>query len=65
LSNLTFFLDNVGLSRDFQSDYKDKHNFYCKMQKENPHTPRVMESLGVDPDLVRRYIETCLFPEVS
>ena len=69
LSNLTYFLDNVGHNlSDNSSDeeyIKDKHNFYCKMQKQNPHTPRVMESLGVEPALVRRYIETCLFPEVS
>ena len=69
LSNLTYFLDNVGHNlSDNSSDeeyIKDKHNFYCKMQKQNPHTPRVMESLGVEPALVHRYIETCLFPEVS
>ena len=53
LSNLTYFLDNVGHNlSDNPSDevvIKDKHNFYCKMQKQNPHTPRVMESLGVEP----------------
>ena len=64
LSNLTFFLENVG-SYTHDRDYRDRHNFYCQMQKQNPHTPRVMESLGVSPDLVRRYIETCLFPEVG
>ena len=63
-SNLTFFLDNVGFYTTGH-DYTEKHNFYCKMQKQNPHTPRVMESLGVERTLVERYINECLFPEVD
>jgi hypothetical protein len=63
-SNLTYFLDNVGFYTTGR-DFKDRQNYYCQMQKKNPHTPRVMESLGVEPELVKKYIETCLFPEIS
>ena len=43
---------------------KDQQNRYCHYQKQNPHTPKVMESLGLDPDDVKHFIEDCLFPEV-
>jgi hypothetical protein len=63
-SNLNFFLDNVGFYTTGK-DFTDQQNFYCQMQKKNPHTPRVMESLGVERPLVERYINECLFPEIS
>lgn len=63
-SNLNFFLDNVGFYTTGK-DFTDQQNFYCQMQKKNPHTPRVMESLGVERLLVERYINECLFPEIS
>lgn len=40
-------------------------NKYCHFQKQNPHTPRVMESLGIDSETVRDFIDTCLFPEIE
>ena len=40
-----------------------KQNRYCYYQKQNPHTPKVMESLGLDPEDVRTFIDECLFPE--
>ncbi len=46
------------------SDYTKAQNRYCHFQKQNPHTPRVMESLGYDPDTVNSFIQTCLFPEI-
>ncbi len=54
------------LESDFLSDkdYTEYQNKYCHFQKQNPHTPRVMESLGYDPDTVHRFIQTCLFPEI-
>ncbi|NBP00849.1 MAG: hypothetical protein EBU90_12080 [Proteobacteria bacterium] len=41
-----------------------KQNFYCTMQKQNPHTPKVMASLGLDKEDVDVFIQQCLFPEV-
>jgi len=63
LSNLQYHLKNIGGSTD--KDYTKEHNWYAINQKKNPHTPRVMENMGVEPDEVRRYIDTCLFPEVT
>lgn len=62
---LTSYLDwmkNNYVSSD--QDFKQYQNNYCYNQKQNPHTPRVMESLGYDPDTVQRFIQTCLFPEI-
>jgi len=43
----------------------DAQNKYCYYQKQNPHTPRVMQSLGFDKDTVDEFIQTCLFPEIE
>jgi phycocyanobilin:ferredoxin oxidoreductase len=40
------------------------HNRYAHFQKQNPHTPRVMKSLGLSEDDVEMFIEDCLFPEI-
>ena len=45
-------------------NYTKQQNAYCINQKKNPHTPRVMESLGFDPKTVQDFIQNCLFPEV-
>jgi len=46
------------------NNYKQEQNNYCINQKQNPHTPRVMESLGYDNNTVHTFINTCLFPEL-
>jgi len=62
ITNLEYYLTAIGEESD--KDYTTQHNWYCKNQKKNPHTPRVMETLGVDPKRVREYIDECLFPEI-
>lgn len=44
---------------------KTQQNFYCQQQKKNPHTPKVMESLGIEPEVVQNFIQNCLFPEIA
>lgn len=39
-------------------------NYYCDNQKQNPHTPKVMASLGLNEDDVAVFIQECLFPEI-
>lgn len=39
-------------------------NYYAQNQKQNPHTPKVMASLGLDEDDVKAFIQDCLFPEI-
>lgn len=46
-----------------QDQIKRKQNRYCHYQKQNPHTPKVMASLGLDPNDVEKFIHECLFPE--
>lgn len=42
----------------------EAQNYYAQNQKQNPHTPRVMASLGLNEEDVRIFIQDCLFPEV-
>lgn len=46
-------------------DHTDKQNYYCYNQKQNPHTPRVMTSLGFTQGVVDEFISKCLFPKVE
>jgi phycocyanobilin:ferredoxin oxidoreductase len=43
---------------------KNAQNFYAQNQKQNPHTPKVMTSLGLNEEDVRLFIQECLFPEI-
>ena len=40
-------------------------NYYCENQKQNPHTPKVMVSLGLSESDVTTFIQECLFPEIN
>jgi Ferredoxin-dependent bilin reductase len=63
VSNLKFYLEHIGTAT--ADDFTEQQNRYCRNQKMNPHTPRVMEALGYDAETVRHFIDTCLFPEVK
>lgn len=60
-----FYLRAVGESNNVGVNSKDAQNYYAQNQKQNPHTPRVMESLGLNEDDVRVFIQECLFPELK
>lgn len=62
IENLGHYLSAIGKAS--ASDYTTQQNRYCHWQKQNPHTPRVMASLGFEPEVVRDFIERCLFPEL-
>lgn len=61
--NLTYYLSEVGNSRGVDST--SAQDYYCLNQKKNPHTPRVMTTLGLDGNQVKSFIETCLFPSIQ
>ena len=44
---------------------KDAQNRYAHYQKQNPHTPRTMTSLGLDEEDVRVFVQECLFPDIA
>ena len=67
LNNLDMYFDELPKythDRFDQSLIKDQQNRYCHYQKQNPHTPKAMEALGLDPVDIKHFIEECLFPEI-
>lgn len=63
-TTLTHYLETVGETNNTVADTTHEQNFYAQNQKQNPHTPRVMSSLGLNEDDVRVFIQECLFPEI-
>ena len=58
------YLDTVGETNRTANSTLDAQNYYCQNQKCNPHTPKVMVSLGLSEEDVQIFIQDCLFPEV-
>lgn len=63
-TTLAHYLDTVGETNNTVLDTTSFQNYYCDNQKQNPHTPRVMASLGLNEDDIRVFIQDCLFPEI-
>lgn len=63
MRNLSHYLAHIS-SYKGDKDYTVEQNKYCYNQKQNPHTPRVMASLGLNPSEVSNFVEDCLFPEI-
>ena len=64
-TTLAHYLDTVDETNNAVADTTHEQNYYAQNQKQNPHTPRVMASLGLNEDDVRVFIQECLFPEIS
>lgn len=58
------YLSTVAETNKTARNTTDFQNYYAQNQKQNPHTPRVMVSLGLSEDDVRVFIQDCLFPEI-
>lgn len=58
------YLDSVADTNNKVADTTWEQNYYAQNQKQNPHTPRVMTSLGLNEEDVRVFIQDCLFPEI-
>ena len=63
-TTLTHYLESVGETNNTANNTTEAQNYYCENQKQNPHTPRVMVSLGLSEDDVKHFIQECLFPEI-
>jgi len=61
---LAHYLDAVDETNNMVASTKYEQNYYAQNQKQNPHTPRVMASLGLNEEDVRVFIQDCLFPEI-
>jgi hypothetical protein len=70
--SLIYYLDNIFKYRPPLSyekmveanNFTEKQNYYCQQQKRNPHTPRVLQSLGFSETETHDYIHKELFPEI-
>jgi len=59
------YLETVADTAGQVSSTKDAQNYYAQNQKQNPHTPKVMVSLGLSEEDVKVFIQDCLFPEIK
>lgn len=65
VGNLKYYLSTVS-----ETDYDAVNtaldqDYYCDNQRQNPHTPKVMAALGLNPEDVRVFIQDCLFPKIG
>lgn len=64
--SLDTYLSYIGGDlRDENVNASIAQQIYCSNQKKNPHTAKVMTSLGLDEDEVRIFIDECLFPTIN
>jgi phycocyanobilin:ferredoxin oxidoreductase len=59
------YLSTVGETNNTANNTTEAQNYYCENQKQNPHTPKVMVSLGLSEEDVKVFIHECLFPEIA
>jgi phycocyanobilin:ferredoxin oxidoreductase len=59
------YTECVGETNNTVKNTTEQQNYYAQNQKQNPHTPKVMVSLGLSEDDVRHFIQDCLFPEIQ
>jgi hypothetical protein len=66
LANTTIehYLSTVADTNNTVPDTTFEQNYYAQNQKCNPHTPKVMVSLGLSEEDVQHFIQDCLFPEI-
>lgn len=61
---IAHYLSTVAETNNTAVDTTQAQNYYAFNQKQNPHTPRVMVSLGLSEEDVQVFIQECLFPEI-
>lgn len=59
-----WYIEDMDTTTDQNFNATDIHNRYAYYQKQNPHTPRTMKSLGLNDADVDHFVSKCLFPEV-
>jgi phycocyanobilin:ferredoxin oxidoreductase len=63
-NTLDMYIEGVGDTNYSLFDGSEAQNYYAQNQKQNPHTPKVMVSLGLSEEDVQMFIQECLFPEI-
>lgn len=66
LNNLRAYFDEIGEYQDTAiiADTVKAQNWYCDNQRQNPHTPSVMKSLGLNESDVDKFCTEMLFPKI-
>jgi len=65
INNLKHYIGTVGETNGTALDTGPSQDYYCENQRQNPHTPKVMTALGLNPEDVRVFIQDCLFPKIG
>lgn len=66
-SSIDAYLDDIG-NFNYEADtdeVKAAQNRYAHYQKQNPHTPKTMTSLGLNEEDVKIFVQECLFPDIE
>jgi len=64
---LWYYIDNIRYTTNRSDELMvaKVQNHYARHQKMNPHTPKVMKSLGLPEEDVDLFTSKCLFPEID
>jgi hypothetical protein len=65
VDNLKHYLSTVNETNHTAVNTAPAQDYYCENQRQNPHTPKVMTALGLNPEDVRVFIQDCLFPKIG
>lgn len=65
LTTLDFYLQNIGLDKESDGNYKAEQNRYCYYQKKNPHIIQSMVAMGVPESTMQQFVDKVLFPETD
>ena len=66
VSNLANYIDKIRNHHDTDDmeNVINAQNYYCEHQQKNPHTPRVMQSLGLPEEDIKLFCQDNLFPKI-
>lgn len=67
LDTITYYFEDIGnyIENSDEQAVIEAQNWYCENQNQNPHTPRVMKSLGLDENDVDIFCKNMLFPRIE
>jgi phycocyanobilin:ferredoxin oxidoreductase len=67
LDTITYYFEDIEnyIENSDEQSVIEAQNWYCENQNQNPHTPRVMKSLGLDENDVDIFCKNMLFPRIE
>ena len=65
LDSLDYYLENCGNYAKDDNNYTELQNMYCKYQKQNPHVVRSMVAMGYEQEIIEKFVQEVLFPELG